>query len=193
MPLSDDNAPRHPAGLMLGAPAPAFNVHTLDGGTFTLTEALAAGQHVLLVFLRHLGCLPCRLHIADLIRHQADLQTLNTRVVILSFGSLPAMGEWLAATQSPFTVGLDPERRAYRAYGLERSYWRSRNLRTRWFYLRAWLAGTPIPRPFGDDPSQLGGDFVVDRHGVLRLAHPSRDPLDRPSAATVLAALAQLN
>jgi peroxiredoxin len=177
----------------VGAPAPGLRLQTLSGDAFTLADTLAAGQHVLLVFLRHLGCLPCRQHIADLVRHKADLDDLNARVVVVSFGTAPVMAQWLAATQAPFSVGLDPERVAYRAYGLERSYWRSRSPRTRWFYLRAWLAGTPIPRPFGDDPSQLGGDFLIDRHGRLRLAHPSRDPLDRPTAGTVLEALARLN
>ena len=72
-------------------------------------------------------------------------------------------------------------RSVYTAYGLERSFWRSRSLGTRWFYFRAWLAGTPTHTSEGEDLSQLGGDFIVDPTGRLRLVHPSREPVDRPS------------
>jgi hypothetical protein len=38
----------------------------------------------------------------------------------------------------------------------------------------------------GDDTSQLGGDFIVDRNGILRLVHPSHDPTDRPSVEKLI-------
>jgi hypothetical protein len=34
-----------------------------------------------------------------------------------------------------------------------------------------------------------GGDFIVDKNGVLRLVHPSHDPTDRPSADELLTML----
>jgi hypothetical protein len=41
----------------------------------------------------------------------------------------------------------------------------------------------------GDDVLQLGGDFVLDANSRLRYAHPSCNPTDRPSAATLLQTL----
>ncbi|MBX7233151.1 MAG: hypothetical protein K1X65_02130 [Caldilineales bacterium] len=53
------------------------------------------------------------------------------------------------------------------------------------------LAGQKLRRIQGD-PHQLGGDFVLDATGVLRLAHTSKDPLDRPAVETLLAVLEQI-
>ena len=178
--------------LKLGTPAPDFTVQTVSGESFTLGSVRAAGQSVVLVFLRHLGCLPCRAHVVELCRRQAELDQVNAQVLILSFGTLPAVQKWLQETCSSFKVGIDRDRAAYQAYGLERSFWRSRSLRTRWFYFRAWLAGTRSHNASGEDLSQLGGDFIVDRDGRLRLVHPSHDPLDRPSVDELLRVLADL-
>lgn len=44
----------------------------------------------------------------------------------------------------------------------------------------------------GDDTSQLGGDFIVDKNGVLRLVYPSHNPADRPPVDELLKVLASL-
>jgi peroxiredoxin len=41
--------------LKLNAPAPNFTLQTVEGETITLSQVLENGNHVLLVFLRHLG------------------------------------------------------------------------------------------------------------------------------------------
>lgn len=88
-----------------------------------------------------------------------------------------------------FDVLLDHDRAIYKAYELERSYWRSRNMKTRWVYLKAWLDGRKAPDSYGDDTSQLGGDFIVDKNGILRLIYPSHDPTDRPPVDDLIAIL----
>jgi hypothetical protein len=46
-------------------------------------------------------------------------------------------------------------------------------------YLSLLLRGRRLRRPEGD-PLQLGGDFLIDREGILRFVHRSRTPADRP-------------
>jgi peroxiredoxin len=123
---------------------------------------------------------------------QSEFAELNTRVFVISFGTLPAVQGWLKETCGNFTVLLDRERSVYNAYGLERSYWRSRSLRTRWVYFKAWLSGKKTHDSHGDDTSQLGGDFIVDTNGNLRFIYPSHDPADRPSVETLLKILKQI-
>ena len=128
---------------------------------------------------------------AQLCPHQDDLDKLNTRVWIVSFGTLPGAQAWLEETCAPFRFLLDPDRETYRAYGLERSLLRSWNLKTMWRYAQLMAAGTRW-RGIQGDSTQLGGDFIVDRNGVIRLAYPSHDPTDRPAVDELLSLLQQL-
>jgi hypothetical protein len=123
-----------------------------------------------------------------LCRHQQELEGLNVEVMIISFGTLPAVQSWLEETCSPFRVLLDPERSIYKAYKLERSLRRSWNLRTIWRYLRLLISGHRW-RGIQGDSAQLGADFVVSPDGGVRLAHYSHDPTDRPAAEDLLALL----
>lgn len=129
---------------------------------------------------------------AQLRPHQDDLEKLNTRVWIVSFGPLPAARAWLQETGAPFRVLLDPDREAYRAYGLERSFSRSWNWRTIWRYIQLLTSGRRW-RGIQGDSAQLGGDFIVDGKGILHLVYRSHDPTDRPPVADLLAALRQLD
>jgi len=123
---------------------------------------------------------------------QSEFAELNTRVFVVSFGTLPAVQQWLKETCGNFTVLLDRERTVYNAYGLERSKLRSRSPRTIWLYFTRWLQGQKFHDSHGDDTSQLGGDFIVNKNGILRLVHPSLDPTDRPSVDELLKTLKTL-
>jgi peroxiredoxin len=128
--------------------------------------------------------------VAQLCHHQDELEQPGVTVLIVSFGALPAAQAWLEETCSPFRLLLDPERRAYQAYGLERSLLRSWNLRTIVHYVRLLASGRRW-RGIQGDSAQLGGDFVVDQQGILRLAYCSHDPTDRPPVEDLLALLRQ--
>jgi len=88
-----------------------------------------------------------------------------------------------------FAVLLDHDRAAYQSYGLERSRLRSWHPRVVWMYIKRWFQRGEFYDSHGDDTSQLGGDFIVDSNGILRLIHPSRDPTDRPSVEKLLGVL----
>jgi peroxiredoxin len=120
---------------------------------------------------------------------QEEFKKLNTRVFIISFGTLPALQQWMTEVCGTFTVLLDRERTVYNAYGLEHSRLRSYHPRVVWIYIKRWFQRGEFYDSHGDDTSQLGGDFIVDKNGILRLVHPSRDPTDRPSVEELLETL----
>jgi peroxiredoxin len=124
-------------------------------------------------------------------QHQEEFDRLDVEVLVLTFGTLPLAQAWLEETCSPFHLLLDPERTVYRTYGLERSLWRSWTLKTVWRYVGLLTAGHRW-RGIQGDSTQLGGDFVVDRSGIVRLVHRSHDPTDRPSVDQLLDAFGQL-
>lgn len=92
-----------------------------------------------------------------------------------------------------FTVLLDRDRTVYQAYGLERSRLRSYHPRVVWIYIKRWFQRGEFYNSHGDDTSQLGGDFIVDRNGVLRLVHPSHDPTNRPSVDKLIATIKDIS
>ena len=123
--------------------------------------------------------------------HQQEFEALNTNVITVSFGMDYWAKMWLQETQSPFSFLIDPERDAYHAYGLQSSIVRSWMPQNLWYYAKATLQGR---EKFGKrgDPHQLGGDFIVDSQGIVRLAHPSKEPTDRPDVEKLLAVLREI-
>jgi peroxiredoxin len=123
--------------------------------------------------------------VAQLRQHDDVFEELNTRVAIISFGTFPGAKIWLHETAVPFEFFLDPQRKAYQAYGLERSLIRSWGPKIWLTYARLLLSGCRW-RGIQGDSAQLGGDFVVDKNGIIRLAYRSHDPTDRPSFDKIL-------
>lgn len=60
-----------------------------------------------------------------------------------------------------------------------------------WRYVQLLASGRKW-RGIQGDSAQLGGDFIVDANGVVRLAYRSHDPTDRPSVDTLINQLHQL-
>ena len=128
---------------------------------------------------------------AQLCQHAAEIESLNARIVVVSFGHAYQARAWLEETRAPFLLLLDRERAAYRAYGLDYSLVRSWGVSVWWRYAQLLLAGHKW-RGIQGDSGQLGGDFVVDTAGVIQLAYRSRDPADRPPVSELLMAIQQL-
>jgi alkyl hydroperoxide reductase subunit AhpC len=131
--------------------------------------------------------------VAQLCHHQDELKRLNAMVLVVSFGSsTEAARAWLKETCPSFTMLLDPERKVYRAYGLKSSWIRTWNPIAAWDYIKLLLSGQRV-RGIEADPHQLGGDFIVDSRGFLRLAYRSRVATDFPPVADLLAVLRNLH
>jgi alkyl hydroperoxide reductase subunit AhpC len=129
--------------------------------------------------------------VAQLCRHADELADLGTEVLIVSFADEQPARAWLQETGVRFPLLLDPQRRVYRAYGLERSVARTWTPRVLWYYLRRLVAGRRLRRIEGD-PHQLGGDFIVDPRGIVRFVHREWDPVDRPPVGRLLEILRSL-
>ncbi len=129
---------------------------------------------------------------AQVVSRFDEIEALKANIVAISFGTDYWARAWLEERNAPFPLLLDPERKSYRAYGLERSIRRSWGLNNLRYYLRAVLQGETWPGYRGDT-NQLGGDFIVDGQGIVRLAHPSVDPTDRPSLDRLIAVLRQVS
>lgn len=126
-------------------------------------------------------------------RRREELAELNTDVLVLSFEHLERVRWYLAEVDFGWPVLADPERAIYRAYGLGRAsalrtWFSPRTVR---FYLGALFHGHIPQRPQADT-HQLGGDFIVDEAGVIRFAHRSVEPADRPTVDSLIRVLKSL-
>ena len=97
----------------------------------------------------------------------------------------------LHGLEVPYPVLVDQDRSAYRAWGLHRG-----SVAGIWGDPRVWLRyareiarGERLRRP-GNDRLQLGGDFVIDREGIVAYSRPQRRD-DRPPVAELVRALEQ--
>jgi peroxiredoxin len=129
--------------------------------------------------------------VAQVVSRRSEFEAVATNVVTVSFGTPYWSQVWLNETQSPFPFLIDPQRDAYHAYGLKSSVFSSWSPANLWYYTKAVLNKRETFGKRGD-PHQLGGDFVIDEFGVVRLAHPSRDPTDRPQLSELLRLLKSL-
>lgn len=123
-----------------------------------------------------------------------EIQRQGAEVLAVSFAPAPKVAAFLQRYPLPFPVVSDPEVRTYQAFGLGRTTFgeilRPRVLgRFLKLIFRGWLPWNPEE---GQDPFQLGGDFLLDSQGRLVYAHPSAEPTDRPGKEELLAVLGRL-
>ena len=129
---------------------------------------------------------------AQLRPFKSELEARNTRVAVISFGSTALAQKWIEETKATFQFLIDPERKAYQAFGLEYSLLRSWRPKI-WFEYARLIAQGRKWRGIQGDSGQLGGDFIVDRDGIIQMAYRSLDPADRPTVSFILERLEEIN
>ena len=89
---------------------------------------------------------------------------------------------------------VDQERQLYNALGLKRSVAKVWSISALVYYAEQKRAGRRLVAMFEeDDPTQMGGDFVLDNHGKLALVHRSKVSTDRPPVEELLGCVRGLN
>ena len=121
-------------------------------------------------------------------RHLETFEELNTEIIAVSFTGGHLADVWVQQTSVPFTLVIDEERKLYKTFGLEESFWGSFGFKSTWYYIKH----IKIPRIWGN-PVQLGGDFLLDENGVLRWSYRSKDNTDRPNVEQIIDKVRSLN
>ncbi|MFQ5942977.1 MAG: AhpC/TSA family protein [Anaerolineales bacterium] len=121
-------------------------------------------------------------------RFHKEYEARGANILVVGFEKEERAPDWMRRAQVKFPFLIDVDRAVYRAYGVERSILQSWNPRILWFYFKRLLRGKGVPI-FRADPTQLGGDILIDREGRIRWIYPSNDAMDRPSVDQLLAAI----
>jgi peroxiredoxin len=156
----------------------ALRARTDNGLT---VEGLSRTQPVLLVFLRHAGCMFCREALEDLGRHRRTIEASGAAIVLVHMGE-PQFGR--AFFQKYGLSGIPqisaPDCSLYRAFGLHRtSFLFTLNPK---IWARAFQAGVLEGHGVGrfvGDILQMPGIFLIFHGQVLR-SYRHQSPADRP-------------
>ena len=122
---------------------------------------------------------------------KAELEALDVKVVMISFGTPAQARFWELETGVKFKMLFDPDQLVYKAYETERSFLRSWGLASILEFIRLFRAGRRW-RGVQGDSAQLGGDFLGDGEGLIRFAHYSIEPVDRPDIDDLLHYIRQI-
>lgn len=118
----------------------------------------------------------------------------NTEIVLVTFTDPSNLEAYRSAHELPFPILVDPDRDAYRAFGLGRGSiariygWKAAR---RYFEIFRSDGLSGLARPT-EDTLQLGGDFVVGPDGSLVYGFWGEGPDDRPDVDELIAAIGSM-
>ena len=177
------------AHLIFNDPAPDLTVRDADS-TFVQLSSLWKKQVLVLAFTRHFGCPQCKEMVDQLVAASPQIKSNHLSLAIITQGT-PEEARLFCMQRAPEILCLaDPERKAYKAYGLERA-----NLWQTFFSLNVWHSNRRLKRergwrielaPKGQDAMQMAGTFVIATDGHIRLPYYYDDIADHPPVDLLL-------
>jgi peroxiredoxin len=167
--------------------APDFTYVDSDGEQIRLSDLWSSSEKgIVLVFLRHFGCLFCRDHAVQLREHHSEFEQRGYTVVAIGQGTPARSAKFAQDYRLSFMVLGDRALDSYRLYGLTTGslggFLQPKAYKSG---IRALLRGNFPGRPDGDI-NQNPGTFLIDRNGQILHAHVGQHAGDFPSAAEIL-------
>jgi peroxiredoxin len=181
------------AGPLVGDRAPDA-VLVDPGGLEAKLSFFWQESAAVLVFLRYFGCPFCQAQVVTLREDERRFLEAGANVVLIGHGDRQAAEEFRKGKLVSFTFLLDPDRAAYRAYGLARGgLMQVFGPSTALPFLTANLRPETRQRGLkGGDLMQMPGTFVIDADGVVRFAHRNKHVADSPRNQDILEALGRV-
>lgn len=169
--------------LDVGMTAPTFKAEALGGRLVDL--AALRGRTVLVKFYRFATCPVCNLHLHRFIAQYKQLEALGLTTVVL-YHSPNAKLESTQTDLPPFDLVGDPEKRIFRAYGVETGWAGMFSPAVMRDYLQALLAGYK-PGLLTSEGGINGNpaDFLIDADGRIAYAHYGRHYADSLTAPQI--------
>lgn len=175
--------------LKFNDPAPDVSLLDANGSPIQLSSLWKKGVLVL-AFTRHFGCPQCKEMVDQLIDAHQSLTERGLHLAIVSHASAESAKAFCDQRAPSATCLADPDRTAYRAYGLYRgNFWQtllSPNIwRSNRRLARAKGYKPEVPHP-GQDAYQMSGTFIIGTDGRIRLPYYYEDIADHPPVDLLL-------
>lgn len=168
-------------------PLAASTVFDTEGNALSL-GSLFGERPLVVVFLRHFGCLFARQQTRALKLQYATLSAAGADVVAIGNGQVEDARAFAAEQHLPFRLLTDPTGESYCAVELQRGVASSLNPAVLGRGLRALWAGFRQTKIVGD-PLQQGGALVIAPDGREVYRHASASAGDHPSTSALLRAV----
>jgi peroxiredoxin len=181
------------APLDIGDLAP--DTELVDGsGRSVMLSAAWADRPTAIVFIRYFGCPFCQAQVVALREDRELFERIGARVTLVGQGTAQECAKFCDGRRVPFRVLVDPDRDAYRAYGLSKGgAMQVVGPQVMLPWIRNELRAETRQRGFrGGSFTQMPGTFVIDVAGIVRFAHRSRHVADVPRNHVIIGALAEL-
>jgi peroxiredoxin len=182
--------------LQYGDAAPDLELRSTSGDPVRLSETWAHGP-ALLLFWRHFGCRCGMARGRALVAEYGSYIEAGATVVVIGQGEPERAAAYASKFKLPCPVLSDPARAAYAAFGLVEGTPSQILFDAPDAFLRCdYDAGVGLQDarralgdPMVDSPWQLPGEFVIDGHGIVRLAYRYQHCEDYPNPSVLVAAI----
>jgi peroxiredoxin len=166
-------------------PAPDLTLRSTTGARIRLSS-LWARRPVLLAFTRHFGCTQCKEMLEGLVASKKDYEKAGLNIAVILQGVPEEVAEFARQYAPGLRCLADPDREAYRAYGLERG-----TVFQTFLHPKVWSAvarsrrkGYRVePPPAGQDAMQMSGLFIISPQGRVLLPYYFDHIADHPPLA----------
>ena len=166
----------------------ALSLPDKDGTQHRLGD-LWADRPVVVVFLRHFGCVHCREHAVELRDRYDDLQAQGVELIAVGTGDQRYAGAFVRDEKIPYLVLVDDDAKAAHAASVTFASWYRLLHPTTWrATIAAYKCGHRIHAP-GRRVTQLGATFVLGPANEVRYSHVDADSTDHAAIPDVLAAV----
>lgn len=149
---------------------------------------LWADRTVVLVFVRHFGCLFCRQQIAGLRPYLDRIHARGAELIVIGQGSIEEARMFRDEEKLAVPLLTDPTRQSYCALQMRRGLASVLSPGALTRGVHAWRAGFR-QSPVAGDPLQQGGVVVIAPGGEERFRFISRHAGDHPTPVQILTAL----
>ena len=171
----------------LQSQAPEYTFTDVQGEHVRLSDFWSLSpKGIVLVFLRHFGCMFCKDHVSQLRDSYDAFDKRGWNIVAVGQGTPARSAKFRDDNHLPFPVLGDMTLASYDLYGLRRGA--LSNFLNPGLYkagMTSFLRGNMPGKPEGD-ASQDPGTFLIDRSGRLLHSHIGKHSGDFPSASAIL-------